>query len=816
MVMETVIVDPELNEHHHLNSNGQSQQHSNLEELCSLLRNEVPESRQTLLDTQSNLEKVADYCSTAYLEADDKRLAFENTKNYTTHSLASVAYQINTLAFNVLHMLDLQTNQISEMESQMNYISQKFQFHNEKVARRKIALLTSAKAMVRQPKVLMPANQEKQSKYIRKPIDFSLLDDIGHGVKISNQSSFLRSLTTANTSGRMSGVQTLGPKSSMSSLSHYHHYNTLSGSGPAPTTKPPTPPQAIRSGFGTLSRSAQNKEYRALVPPIAPPQVPKNYESNYPIGHPKSSIIHRQSSTTGSIGSGNSGYAPGHHQSNHQNNNNNPQQQQQYMAGYSIYHPGSSAVSLNSNMYGVHTANSQQVNTNLDDNNSSPPLPPPPPTVDNVHGEHSSMNKQQQIYGLTSARQNVPDWVPANYIEKVIAIYDYSADKDDELTFQENSVIYVTSKNDDGWFEGIMNGAIGLFPGNYPNTNDSNISGSGGGGGGGSDSDQDFDPSAEMLVNDFDDEHTMDEEEALADDDDEIDDELTNKDEIEKLNQEKDIPIEELLRMYGYDKPTTTTTSDNVDQSTSDSSNSNNLTSQTQTSVTTAATTAVNNNINQLLSDSSDDDSDEDFSVNEDEWRRTIQVGSDFQAVIPDGLKHYEHDSIIGHNNILLWKPPISLLNLDEYLLEYAKLSLSSDEDSLNDFVLPTGAHIKDDEQALFTLFQCKYDMKKALYLHENDNETKAPISEPMTPWSEEECRAFESGLRALGKDFYQIKHSRIPTRSVGEVVSFYYLWKKTERHDIFANKFRIEKKKYSLHPGTTDYMDRFLDEQEN
>nr|XP_027196405.1 mesoderm induction early response protein 1-like isoform X1 [Dermatophagoides pteronyssinus] len=350
-----------------------------------------------------------------------------------------------------------------------------------------------------------------------------------------------------------------------------------------------------------------------------------------------------------------------------------------------------------------------------------------------------------------------------------------------------------------------------------PNTNDSNIIGSGGGGGGGgSDSDQDFDPSAEMLVNDFDDEHTMDEEEALADDDDEIDDELTNKDEIEKLNQEKDIPIEELLRMYGYDKPTTTTTSDNVDQSTSDSSNSNNLTSQTQTSVTTAATTAINNNINQLLSDSSDDDSDEDFSVNEDEWRRTIQVGSDFQAVIPDGLKHYEHDSNIGHNNILLWKPPISLLNLDEYLLEYAKLSLSSDEDSLNDFVLPTGAHIKDDEQALFTLFQCKYDMKKALYLHENDNETKAPISEPMTPWSEEECRAFESGLRALGKDFYQIKHSRIPTRSVGEVVSFYYLWKKTERHDIFANKFRIEKKKYSLHPGTTDYMDRFLDEQEN
>ena len=28
------------------------------------------------------------------------------------------------------------------------------------------------------------------------------------------------------------------------------------------------------------------------------------------------------------------------------------------------------------------------------------------------------MNKQHSIYGTSSMRQNVPDWVPANYIEK--------------------------------------------------------------------------------------------------------------------------------------------------------------------------------------------------------------------------------------------------------------------------------------------------------------------------------------------------------------------------------------------------------------
>jgi hypothetical protein len=49
----------------------------------------------------------------------------------------------------------------------------------------------------------------------------------------------------------------------------------------------------------------------------------------------------------------------------------------------------------------------------------------------------------------------------------VVAIYDYYADKEDELSFQESAVIYVLKKNDDGWWEGVMDGVTGLFPGNY-------------------------------------------------------------------------------------------------------------------------------------------------------------------------------------------------------------------------------------------------------------------------------------------------------------------------------------------------------------
>ena len=50
------------------------------------------------------------------------------------------------------------------------------------------------------------------------------------------------------------------------------------------------------------------------------------------------------------------------------------------------------------------------------------------------------------------------------------ALYDYVKDKDDELTFNAGVIIYVLKKNDDGWYEGVLDGITGLFPGNYVET----------------------------------------------------------------------------------------------------------------------------------------------------------------------------------------------------------------------------------------------------------------------------------------------------------------------------------------------------------
>ena len=61
------------------------------------------------------------------------------------------------------------------------------------------------------------------------------------------------------------------------------------------------------------------------------------------------------------------------------------------------------------------------------------------------------------------------DWIPfTNFLEKAVAIADYSAKEEDELTFLKGELIYVLKKHECGWCEGWMiKGDKGFFPGDY-------------------------------------------------------------------------------------------------------------------------------------------------------------------------------------------------------------------------------------------------------------------------------------------------------------------------------------------------------------
>jgi len=58
-------------------------------------------------------------------------------------------------------------------------------------------------------------------------------------------------------------------------------------------------------------------------------------------------------------------------------------------------------------------------------------------------------------------------FVSPPFIDHVIAIYPYTAQHADELTFQKDSVINILKKDDPDWWQGEYNGAVGMFPSNY-------------------------------------------------------------------------------------------------------------------------------------------------------------------------------------------------------------------------------------------------------------------------------------------------------------------------------------------------------------
>ncbi|XP_012372536.1 abl interactor 1 isoform X13 [Octodon degus] len=372
-------------------------------ELQMLLEEEIPSGKRALIESYQNLTRVADYCENNYIQATDKRKALEETKAYTTQSLASVAYQINALANNVLQLLDIQASQLRRMESSINHISQTVDIHKEKVARREIGILTTNKNTSRTHKIIAPANMERPVRYIRKPIDYTVLDDVGHGVK------WLKAKHGNNQPART---------------------GTLSRTNP-PTQKPPSPPM---SGRGTLGR---NTPYKTLEP-VKPPTVPNDYmTSPARLGSqhsPGRTASLNQRPRTHSGSSGGSG---------------------------SRENSGSSSIGI---PIAVPTPSPPTVGPVADSPTPPPPPPPddipifddsppppPPPPVD-YEDEEAAVVQYSDPYA-----DGDPAWAPKNYIEKVVAIYDYTKDKDDELSFMEGAIIYVIKKNDDGWYEGVCN-----------------------------------------------------------------------------------------------------------------------------------------------------------------------------------------------------------------------------------------------------------------------------------------------------------------------------------------------------------------------
>lgn len=113
-----------------------------------------------------------------------------------------------------------------------------------------------------------------------------------------------------------------------------------------------------------------------------------------------------------------------------------------------------------------------------------------------------------------------------------------------------------------------------------------------------------------------------------------------------------------------------------------------------------------------------EEEEDGDYAPGEDEWRKTIMIGSEYQASVPSGLSPYDNIQTVPYENEdkLLWSPwKMDDLPTEEYLqkcaqiqkeLMHSRITASSvTTQPLQTLALlasiPMGAHTRDDEQVI-------------------------------------------------------------------------------------------------------------------
>ncbi|XP_014781775.1 abl interactor 2 [Octopus bimaculoides] len=451
--------------------------HFSMEELYA---NELPSAVEELGKNYENLRQVADYCDIHYKEIESSGEALVKTRNYVNHSLACVAGQIGTAADKFLQLLDEENKRIDEAAAIISELTSLTAFHEQKISRRCIAQLLCKKGqshVVPSGKgiIVYPSKLQKSAQYKRAPIDYSALDDIGNGVKIETQYGPTISIHTyargLNRNSSLKGRSSKSQPSGYATISHSGVYSQYRVTG-----------QPLLN-----SSSSQPSIYKSIAPPVAPVSPVRRSKLIYATQRSASVDINRDIFTDSLLRKNRShSVAPDYdRQVNRMSNLSleaNWQPSVRHTAPTENPPPPPSLAAL-----WTQAPIATEEDNDFDDTLPPPPLPslqpsqlqnpqaedlayPPPsplyPSVSDLPETTSQSYENQGLY-QTTGMYMMKTQEPENYIEKVIAVYDYTANEPDELTFNENAVIYVLQKNENGWWDGILNGEQGVFPCNY-------------------------------------------------------------------------------------------------------------------------------------------------------------------------------------------------------------------------------------------------------------------------------------------------------------------------------------------------------------
>uniref|UniRef100_A0A672H1G9 Arginine-glutamic acid dipeptide repeats protein n=1 Tax=Salarias fasciatus TaxID=181472 RepID=A0A672H1G9_SALFA len=156
-----------------------------------------------------------------------------------------------------------------------------------------------------------------------------------------------------------------------------------------------------------------------------------------------------------------------------------------------------------------------------------------------------------------------------------------------------------------------------------------------------------------------------------------------------------------------------------------------------------------------------------------------IRVGPSHQAKLPELQPRPPPASQTQtESEELMWTPGVNDCDLLMYLRAARSMAAFAgmcDGGSTEDGCL---AASRDDTtlNALNMLHASHYDAAKAL-----QRLVKKPLPKLIEKcWSEDDVKRFIKGLRQYGKNFFRIRKDFLPSKKTGELITFYYHWKKT------------------------------------
>uniref|UniRef100_A0AC35EXR1 SH3 domain-containing protein n=1 Tax=Panagrolaimus sp. PS1159 TaxID=55785 RepID=A0AC35EXR1_9BILA len=441
--------------------------------LRDLLEKQIPEELGKLEESANRLEHVAAFAEANYLKSPNKKQVFNETRGWTTQSLAGVAYQVNQLSSMLIRSLDLECENIASKVNEANNISQEIAISNERTARQQIGAFTHSKNVARLNKILYPSRRLEPPRHQFSEIDFSVLDN---EIAISNERTARQQIgafTHSKNVARLNKI--LYPSRRLKPPRHQFSeidFSVLDNVGHAVKDVMQRPSvnrtNSILSGSDNMSSYSNQPPYDFLItrgnPNATLSRKSLKSEVYRPSQVPNYADIQRYSTVTS--------------RSNMMSENGSVQYHQSNNTSRATILPPSQLGSVSQYRLSIESNEGLPPPPAALAHPNDEPLPPPPfdhneglppPPAALAHPNDEPLPPppfdQYQVYG--TAEPSTPDWAPANYIEKALAIYDYEAEKEDELNLRENSIVYVVAKNEDGWYEGIMDGMTGLFPSNY-------------------------------------------------------------------------------------------------------------------------------------------------------------------------------------------------------------------------------------------------------------------------------------------------------------------------------------------------------------